>query len=118
MALKNFMTHVESVADVVNAKACRQVAIPQEILIPEVHTKMRWRPLVPLGDTGDITVQRTILKQYSIFAFPFIFSISFLSFRELLSSDAMKDYNRARVYLDENYKSQEHFTVNFSLSQV
>lgn len=25
----------------------------------------------------------------------------------------MKDYNRARVYLDENYKSQEHFTVNF-----
>ncbi|KAK2519500.1 Inpp5a [Columba guinea] len=30
--------------------------------------------------------------------------------KELLSSDAMKDYNRARVYLDENYKSQEHFT--------
>ncbi|EMP42164.1 Type I inositol-1,4,5-trisphosphate 5-phosphatase [Chelonia mydas] len=35
--------------------------------------------------------------------------------KELLSSDAMKDYNRARVYLDENYKSQEHFTVNFLL---
>lgn len=32
--------------------------------------------------------------------------------RELLSSDAMKEYNRARVYLDENYKSQEHFTVS------
>ncbi|XP_075011424.1 inositol polyphosphate-5-phosphatase A isoform X2 [Calonectris borealis] len=31
--------------------------------------------------------------------------------KELLSSDAMKDYNRARVYLDENYKSQEHFTA-------
>lgn len=31
--------------------------------------------------------------------------------RELLSSDTMKDYNRARVYLDKNYKSQEHFTV-------
>nr|XP_008514724.1 PREDICTED: uncharacterized protein LOC103548637 isoform X2 [Equus przewalskii] len=30
--------------------------------------------------------------------------------KELLSSDAMKEYNRARVYLDENYKSQEHFT--------
>lgn len=24
----------------------------------------------------------------------------------------MKDYNRARVYLDKNYKSQEHFTVS------
>lgn len=32
--------------------------------------------------------------------------------RELLSSDAMKEYSRARVYLDENYKSQEHFTVS------
>ncbi|MXQ94357.1 hypothetical protein E5288_WYG001142 [Bos mutus] len=32
--------------------------------------------------------------------------------KELLSSDAMKEYNRARVYLDENYKSQEHFTVS------
>ena len=32
--------------------------------------------------------------------------------RELLSSDAMKEYNRARVFLDENYKSQEHFTVS------
>ncbi|CAG10166.1 unnamed protein product, partial [Tetraodon nigroviridis] len=30
--------------------------------------------------------------------------------KELLSSDTMKDYNRARVYLDKNYKSQEHFT--------
>eukprot|EP00064_Thunnus_orientalis_P002617 superscaffoldBa00000197_g2624 len=30
--------------------------------------------------------------------------------KELLSSDAMKEYSRARVYLDENYKSQEHFT--------
>ncbi|KAI4785322.1 hypothetical protein KUCAC02_037836, partial [Chaenocephalus aceratus] len=30
--------------------------------------------------------------------------------KELLSSDVMKEYNRARVYLDENYKSQEHFT--------
>ena len=32
--------------------------------------------------------------------------------RELLSSDAMKEYSRARVYLDEDYKSQEHFTVS------
>ncbi|XP_046929602.1 inositol polyphosphate-5-phosphatase A isoform X6 [Lynx rufus] len=31
--------------------------------------------------------------------------------KELLSSDAMKEYNRARVYLDENFKSQEHFTL-------
>ncbi|ERE77982.1 type I inositol-1,4,5-trisphosphate 5-phosphatase-like protein [Cricetulus griseus] len=31
--------------------------------------------------------------------------------KELLSSDTMKEYNRARVYLDENYKSQEHFTA-------
>ncbi|TSK22641.1 Type I inositol 1,4,5-trisphosphate 5-phosphatase [Bagarius yarrelli] len=31
--------------------------------------------------------------------------------KELLSSDAMKDFNRARVYLDENYKSLEHFTA-------
>ncbi|MBN3288499.1 I5P1 phosphatase, partial [Polyodon spathula] len=31
--------------------------------------------------------------------------------KELLSSDAMKEYNRARVYLDENYKSLEHFTA-------
>uniref|UniRef100_A0A671V247 inositol-polyphosphate 5-phosphatase n=1 Tax=Sparus aurata TaxID=8175 RepID=A0A671V247_SPAAU len=31
--------------------------------------------------------------------------------KELLSSDAMKEYSRARVYLDENYKSQEHFTA-------
>ncbi|CAM4728187.1 unnamed protein product [Leuciscus chuanchicus] len=31
--------------------------------------------------------------------------------KELLSSDAMKDYNRARVYLDKNYKSQEQFTA-------
>ncbi|KAJ1141436.1 hypothetical protein NDU88_007769, partial [Pleurodeles waltl] len=30
--------------------------------------------------------------------------------KELLSSDAMKEFNRARVYLDENYKSQENFT--------
>lgn len=36
-------------------------------------------------------------------------------FRELLSSDTMKDYNRARVYLDKNYKSQEHFTVSAEL---
>lgn len=50
------------------------------------------------------------------FFIPFILSFFHLSFRELLSSDAMKDYNRARVYLDENYKSQEHFTVNFPLS--
>ncbi len=32
--------------------------------------------------------------------------------RELLSSDAMKDFNRARVYLDKNYNSQEQFTVS------
>uniref|UniRef100_A0A8C6K9D0 inositol-polyphosphate 5-phosphatase n=1 Tax=Nothobranchius furzeri TaxID=105023 RepID=A0A8C6K9D0_NOTFU len=32
--------------------------------------------------------------------------------KELLSSDAMKDFSRARIYLDENYKSQEHFTVS------
>uniref|UniRef100_A0A452EUD6 inositol-polyphosphate 5-phosphatase n=1 Tax=Capra hircus TaxID=9925 RepID=A0A452EUD6_CAPHI len=31
--------------------------------------------------------------------------------KELLSSDAMKEYSRARVYLDENYKSQEQFTA-------
>ncbi|XP_006003774.1 inositol polyphosphate-5-phosphatase A isoform X3 [Latimeria chalumnae] len=31
--------------------------------------------------------------------------------KDLLSSDTMKEYNRARVYLDENYKSQEHFTA-------
>ncbi|XP_063730658.1 inositol polyphosphate-5-phosphatase A isoform X1 [Eleginops maclovinus] len=31
--------------------------------------------------------------------------------KELLSSDVMREYNRARVYLDENYKSQEHFTA-------
>ncbi|KAF4106187.1 inositol polyphosphate-5-phosphatase A-like [Onychostoma macrolepis] len=31
--------------------------------------------------------------------------------KELLSSDAMKDFNRARVYLDKNYKSQEQFTA-------
>ncbi|XP_075932716.1 inositol polyphosphate-5-phosphatase A isoform X5 [Anarhichas minor] len=31
--------------------------------------------------------------------------------KELLSSDAMREYSRARVYLDENYKSQEHFTA-------
>ncbi|GLD56034.1 type I inositol 1,4,5-trisphosphate 5-phosphatase isoform X1, partial [Lates japonicus] len=30
--------------------------------------------------------------------------------KELLSSDAMREYSRVRVYLDENYKSQEHFT--------
>ncbi|ROK15883.1 Type I inositol 1,4,5-trisphosphate 5-phosphatase [Anabarilius grahami] len=32
--------------------------------------------------------------------------------KELLSSDAMKDFSRARVYLDKNYKSQEQFTVS------
>ncbi|XP_073690632.1 inositol polyphosphate-5-phosphatase A-like, partial [Garra rufa] len=31
--------------------------------------------------------------------------------KELLSSDAMKDFNRACVYLDKNYKSQEQFTA-------
>ncbi|XP_037829611.1 inositol polyphosphate-5-phosphatase A isoform X1 [Kryptolebias marmoratus] len=31
--------------------------------------------------------------------------------KELLSSDAMKEFSRARVYLDENYKSLEHFTA-------
>uniref|UniRef100_A0A8C1TWY2 inositol-polyphosphate 5-phosphatase n=1 Tax=Cyprinus carpio TaxID=7962 RepID=A0A8C1TWY2_CYPCA len=31
--------------------------------------------------------------------------------RELLSSDALKDFSRARVYLDKNYKSQEQFTA-------
>uniref|UniRef100_A0A4W6G9K9 inositol-polyphosphate 5-phosphatase n=1 Tax=Lates calcarifer TaxID=8187 RepID=A0A4W6G9K9_LATCA len=31
--------------------------------------------------------------------------------KELLSSDAMREYSRVRVYLDENYKSQEHFTA-------
>ncbi|XP_039691892.1 inositol polyphosphate-5-phosphatase A isoform X1 [Pteropus medius] len=31
--------------------------------------------------------------------------------KELLSSDAMKEFNRARVYLDENYRSQEQFTA-------
>ncbi|XP_057386882.1 inositol polyphosphate-5-phosphatase A isoform X6 [Balaenoptera acutorostrata] len=34
--------------------------------------------------------------------------------RELLSSDAMTEYSRARVYLDEDYKSQEHFTCKWS----
>nr|KAF6456497.1 inositol polyphosphate-5-phosphatase A [Rousettus aegyptiacus] len=31
--------------------------------------------------------------------------------KELLSSEAMKEFNRARVYLDENYRSQEQFTA-------
>ncbi|KAF3708569.1 Type I inositol 1,4,5-trisphosphate 5-phosphatase [Channa argus] len=31
--------------------------------------------------------------------------------KELLSSDPMRDYSRARIYLDENYRSQEHFTA-------
>uniref|UniRef100_A0AAX7UKZ3 inositol-polyphosphate 5-phosphatase n=1 Tax=Astatotilapia calliptera TaxID=8154 RepID=A0AAX7UKZ3_ASTCA len=35
--------------------------------------------------------------------------------KELLSSDALKEYSRARVYLDENYRSQEHFTALGSL---
>lgn len=74
--------------------------------------------MVPLGDIGDITEHLVMLKQYGIFTSVFMLSVSSFSFRELLSSDAMKDYNRARVYLDENYKSQEHFTVNFFLSQV
>lgn len=38
--------------------------------------------------------------------------MSSVSLRELLSSDALKEYNRARVYLDEDYKSKEHFTVS------
>lgn len=38
--------------------------------------------------------------------------LCFLTLRELLSSDVMREYNRARIYLDENYKSQEHFTVS------
>lgn len=75
-------------------------------------------PVVLLGVIRDITVQERVLEQCCILASPFTFSIFSLSFRELLSSDAMKDYNRARVYLDENYKSQEHFTVSLFLSQV
>ncbi|KAG8517490.1 Inositol polyphosphate-5-phosphatase A, partial [Galemys pyrenaicus] len=31
--------------------------------------------------------------------------------KELLSGEAMKEYSRARVYLDENYRSQELFTA-------
>uniref|UniRef100_A0A672Q0P8 inositol-polyphosphate 5-phosphatase n=1 Tax=Sinocyclocheilus grahami TaxID=75366 RepID=A0A672Q0P8_SINGR len=31
--------------------------------------------------------------------------------KELLSSDALKDFSRARVYLDKNYQSQEQFTA-------
>ncbi|XP_062850890.1 inositol polyphosphate-5-phosphatase A-like [Trichomycterus rosablanca] len=31
--------------------------------------------------------------------------------KELLSSEDMKEYNRARIYLDENHKSIEHFTA-------
>lgn len=38
--------------------------------------------------------------------------------RDLLSSDAMRDFSRARVYLDKNYKSQEHFTVSRITSSV
>ena len=34
--------------------------------------------------------------------------------RELLSSDGLKEYSRARVYLDENYESKELFTVSTS----
>ncbi|XP_029030678.1 inositol polyphosphate-5-phosphatase A-like [Betta splendens] len=30
---------------------------------------------------------------------------------ELMSIDAMKEFNRARIYIDENYDSQEHFTA-------
>lgn len=43
---------------------------------------------------------------------PFAYCAHSFILRELLSSDTMKEYNRARVYLDENYKSQEHFTVS------
>uniref|UniRef100_A0AAV2JGL0 Uncharacterized protein n=1 Tax=Knipowitschia caucasica TaxID=637954 RepID=A0AAV2JGL0_KNICA len=31
---------------------------------------------------------------------------------ELLSSEALKEFSAARVYLDKNYMSQEHFTVS------
>ncbi|XP_052468331.1 inositol polyphosphate-5-phosphatase A isoform X1 [Carassius gibelio] len=31
--------------------------------------------------------------------------------KELLSSEALKDFSRARVYLDKNYESQEQFTA-------
>ncbi|CAL8391270.1 unnamed protein product [Arctogadus glacialis] len=34
--------------------------------------------------------------------------------KELLSSDGLKEYSRARVYLDENYESKELFTVSTS----
>lgn len=63
-----------------------------------------------------VSQHRAVLRQGSTFVSPFTCSVFSFSFRELLSSDAMKDYNRARVYLDENYKSQEHFTVNFFIS--
>ncbi|KAI7805163.1 putative type I inositol 1 [Triplophysa rosa] len=38
--------------------------------------------------------------------------------KELLSSDAMRDFSRARVYLDKNYKSQEQFTVTKKFKKV
>lgn len=50
------------------------------------------------------------MEEVSAFHDVTVFLYFFVS--ELLSSDAMKEYNRARVYLDENYKSQEHFTVS------
>lgn len=32
----------------------------------------------------------------------------------LCESDVLKDYNRIRVYLDEDYNSAEHFTVRIN----
>ena len=32
----------------------------------------------------------------------------------LCESDGLKDYNRIRVYLDEDYNSAEHFTVRIN----
>lgn len=63
------------------------------------------------GDTGVVS-QPVAWASDAASSVAFVLKRSLLPSRELLSSDAMKEYNRARVYLDENFKSQEHFTVS------
>ena len=36
----------------------------------------------------------------------------------LCESKELENYNRIRVYLDEDYTSAEHFTVNFLLYEI
>ncbi|KAM9476399.1 inositol polyphosphate-5-phosphatase A isoform 2-T2 [Clarias gariepinus] len=63
-----------------------------------VHTHRPQFVALHCQEVGGKEVQKSMTKVDSFF-------------RELLSSDAMKEYNRARVYLDKNYQSQEHFTA-------